>query len=139
METPFNKKSPFERQMLFANLKIVAWIFAWTAACTLTDKAVLHGWFSADWQPLAAIAVSTAVGLGMIFNFVRFLHSLDDLQRKIQMDALAIALGVTVVGSFTYSLLVTAGIIVDEEVSDIFMLTVLSYSAAAMLGTVRYR
>ncbi len=125
--------------MLRSNFKMVAWIFGWVAACTLTDKAELYGWYSADWQRLVAVSFSTLVGLGMIIMFMKFLKSLDDLQRKIQMDALAISLGVTVVGSFTYSLLVTTGYILDEEVSDIFMLTVLTYSAASVLGQLRYR
>ena len=67
------------------------------------------------------------------------LRSMDDLQRKIQLEALSMALGISIVGCAAYSLLVTWGYIVDEEVSDIFFLMCVSYSASVLIGVWRYR
>ena len=75
----------------------------------------------------------------MIFGYIRFLKALDDLQKKIQFDALAISLGVSLVGSFTYSLLVTSGYIKDVEISDIIVLMMVTYSVAILVGMVKYR
>ena len=43
------------------------------------------------------------------------------------------------VGCAAYSLLVTWGYIVDEEVTDIFMLMCVSYAASSLFGVWRYR
>ena len=48
-------------------------------------------------------------------------------------------LGISLVVCAAYSLLVTWGYIVDVEVTDIFMLMCVSYSAAVLIGVWRYR
>ena len=71
--------------------------------------------------------------------FMRLLKGMDDLQRKIQLDALSMSLGISLVGCAAYSLLVTWGYIVDEEVTDIFMLMCVAYSISVLIGVWRYR
>ena len=83
--------------------------------------------------------VNVALGIGMMFYLMRMLRNMDYLQRKIQLDALSMALGISLVGCAAYSLMVTWGIIVDEEVSDIFVLMCVAYSVSVMIGVVRYR
>ncbi len=129
----------YEGRSIRDNLILVAWIFAWMASLTVADKAALYGWWSNQWLTFAAIALNLVMGIGLIAIFMRMLHRMDDLQRKIQLDALSLALGISMVGCITYSLLVTWGYIVDEEVSDIFMLMCVSYSASLLIGAVRYR
>jgi len=121
------------------NLVLVVWIFIWMASLTVSDKAALYGWWSAPWLTTLSIVVNVALGIGMMVYFMRMLNNMDDLQRKIQLDALSMALGISLVGSAAYSLMVTWGIILDEEVSDIFMLMCISYSVSVMIGMVRYR
>jgi len=41
--------------------------------------------------------------------FLRFFHRIDELQRRIQLEALALSFGVTCVVTFSYSLLEYAG------------------------------
>ena len=88
---------------------------------------------------MAGIAGNAVLGLGMIYSFVAYLKALDELQQKIQLDALAFAMGMGVVSSFSYSLLVTAGFITDAEVSDILVIMVVSYVLGTIVGQVRYR
>jgi len=52
---------------------------------------------------------------------------------------LALTLGVTAVGCVTYSLLVTTGFVVDEEVNDIFMLMMITYAASTITLALRHR
>ena len=75
----------------------------------------------------------------MVVAFMRFLQGLDELQRKIQLDALALSVGIGLVGSFSYSLMVTAKFIIDAEISDIILLTTLTYVVGVIAGQVRYR
>ena len=48
-------------------------------------------------------------------------------------------MGVGFVGTFTYSLLVTAQIVTDNEVSDIMLVMTVTYIVGIIVGQVRYR
>ncbi|NKB71469.1 MAG: hypothetical protein GKR89_30730 [Candidatus Latescibacteria bacterium] len=129
----------YDRRMVKSNIRLMAWIFVWTATMVLVDKAELYQWHSSFALTIGGIIANTAIGVGMIFTFIRYLKEQDEMQRKIQLDALAITMGVTLVGSYTYSLLVTAKLIIDAEVSDLIMLMALSYTVANIVGQLRYR
>ena len=75
----------------------------------------------------------------MIATFMRFLRELDELQRKIQLESLALSMGIGVVGGVTYSLLATAKFISDAEASDVILLMAIAYVAGVIVGQIRYR
>ena len=129
----------YDKASIKDNLRMVALIFFWMATLTVSDKAHLYGWWSAAWITWGSIAINAAVGLWLVQYYRNWLKRMDDLQRKIQLEALSMAFGVTLVACCSYMLMVTWGFILDEEVSDIFMVMMLSYSAALMLNVVRYR
>jgi hypothetical protein len=133
------RRSDYDSRSIRDNLVMVLWVFIWMASLTVADKAALYGWWEDGWLTLLAVAVNVALGLGMMVAFMRLMRGMDELQRKIQLDALSMALGISLVGCAAYSLLVTWGYIVDEEVTDIFMLMCVSYSAAVLIGVWRYR
>ena len=133
------RRSYYDSRSIRDNLVMDLWVFIWMASLTVADKAALYGWWEDGWLTLLAVAVNVALGLGMMVAFMRLMRGMDELQRKIQLDALSMALGISLVGCAAYSLLVTWGYIVDEEVTDIFMLMCVSYSAAVLIGVWRYR
>lgn len=139
MNTATTERSDYDRRAIRDNLVFVGWMFLWMASLVVSDKAALHGWWSAEWITWLSVAVTTGLGLWVIFRYLRLLRGMDELQRRIQLNALAIGLGVSLVGAVTYSLLVTWGYIVDEEVTDLIVLMCVSYSVAVIAGTVRYR
>ena len=71
----------------------MAWTFAWAATLALAKFGPRHRWDPSRRWRWAAVAVNLAVGLGWIIAFTRFLRALDELQRKIMQDALAVTLG----------------------------------------------
>ena len=75
----------------------------------------------------------------MIRTFLQYLRAMDEMQRKIQLESLALAMGIGFVGSFSYSLLVTTGFIADVEISDITLLMCLTYMASVAFCHYRYR
>lgn len=131
--------SAYDRRAIRDSLAFVGWTFAWMASLTISDKAALYGWWSAEWITWLSIAINFALGVWLVIRFMRMLRGMDDLQRKIQLDALAVSFGVSLVFSISYSLLVTWGYITDEEVSDVFMVMCITYALAALVGTLRYR
>lgn len=135
----FKNASAYDKRSIQDQLKLVFWIFVWMASLTVSDKAELYGWWEASWITVSSIIVNGGLGLWVVHRYRRILQGMDDLQRKIQLEALAIAFGISLVGACSYSLLVTWGYVIDEDVSDIFALMCLSYAGASMYGAWKYR
>ncbi|MDR6416380.1 hypothetical protein [Pseudarthrobacter sulfonivorans] len=96
-----------------------------------------------DSQPVAswaAVAANTAVGIGWIVAFARYLRAIDELQRKIIQDALVVALGVGWVGGFAYVVADAAGLITSEVNAGLFpALLSIVFMIAILAGHIRYR
>ncbi|SVB17977.1 uncharacterized protein METZ01_LOCUS170831, partial [marine metagenome] len=90
-------------------IKIILWTTAWSGTLVLADKAELYGWYTADWMTILAVIINAGAGIGVIVSYMQFLKGQDDLQRSIQLNALALSVGVGLVGSYSYLLLVTLG------------------------------
>jgi hypothetical protein len=119
------------------NIRFLCWTLAWAVTMVLADKAELYGWHSSSMISIIAIVVNTGLGLGMIMAFMRFLKGMDELQQKIQLNSLAMSVGVGIVGGFTYSLLATANFIADAEASDVLLIMSVTYMVGVMIGQIR--
>lgn len=118
---------------------VMLWLVVWMAAYVAADKAELHGWYASRTLSGLAIAGVAALGIGVLITYLRFLEELDELQRRIQLTALAFAMGVGLVGSVVYSLLITAGFVTDPEINVVIMMMGGAYVAALGITQVRYR
>jgi len=116
----------------------------WTAAWVITMAVAVFGpqfvWKSSPWLTLAAIVVNLGVGVGMIIANRRHLKGLDEMQQKIQLEAMALSLGVGLIGGLAYSNLdVTNLIAFDAEISHLVILMALTYMVGIASGVRRYR
>lgn len=76
----------------------------------------------------------------MILANKRYLNGLDEMQRKISLEAMAIALGVGVVGGLSYSMLDTANVVsYHAEISHLVILIGISYFIGIVVGNIRYK
>ena len=121
----------------------VIWLAVWTLAWLATLALAKFGpgvlWES-DVVSWIAIAVNVGVGIGWIVAHARFIRGADDLQRKILLDSIAVALGVGLVGGFAYSAANTAGLVaVDSEIALLSVLMAVVYIIAIAVGNLRYR
>jgi hypothetical protein len=87
----------------------------------------------------AAVATNLAVGIGWIVAHARYLRGIDELQRKIMQDALAITLGVGFVGGFAYVVANAADLIADVNNGVLPALLAVVYMIAIVVGHIRYR
>ena len=137
-ESP-NAVTNYDKRSIRDNLKFVSWVFLWTASSVISQKAKAFGCWEAEWITLMSIAVNAALGLLLVHYYRQMLNRMDDLQRKIHLEAISISFGLGLVLSISYTILVTWGYIINEQVSDIFTLMCISYAAAIVLNTVRYK
>lgn len=124
-------------------VKSVAWLALWTLAWTMSIALAKFGSESL-WDSRAlswvAVAVNVGAGIGWIVAHARYLRSIDELQRKIMQDALAVTLGVGWVGGFAYVIAHGADLIVrNAEIGVFAMFLALVYLVAIAAGHLRYR
>ncbi|CAM2069425.1 hypothetical protein SCOR_28900 [Sulfidibacter corallicola] len=118
--------------------RLNGWGLAWVASWLLSLYGIKFQWLSSSALAITAIAVTTALGIAMMFAYRRYLRETDELRRKIELDALALAVGVALVGSVAYSLLVRAGIMLETGISVFVILIAATYVAGVLLGYRRY-
>jgi hypothetical protein len=120
---------------------LAAWTFAWTASVALAKFGPGNLWDEGNEAASgAAVALNVAVGIGWIISFARYLQSVDELWRKINLDALAATLGLGWVAGFAYLIADGAGLV--ETPPNIAVLPIglaVVYMASIAVGYVRYR
>ncbi|CAM4099170.1 hypothetical protein [Gillisia hiemivivida] len=134
------KKEPRAKLERKNILSLAFWTGAWVITMAISTFGSLYLWESNALLSVLAILLNFAVGIGMILANIRHLNSLDELQRKIQLEAMGIALGLAVVGGLAYSSLDQSNIIgYNAEISHLVILIGISYMAAILIGNSRYR
>lgn len=123
------------------NTKVLAvWTGAWLMTMALSVFGPKFIWDQQTGMSLGVILINTIVGIGMIFANKRQIMGLDELQRKITMEAMAVTLGVGVVVGLSYSALDIANVIsYDAEISHLVMLIGLTYIGSVFYGKLRYK
>ena len=128
-------------QRAFKNVVPIAiWTAAWVATLALAKFGPEALWNSNAVVSWIAIALNVAVGIGWIVAHARYLRRVDDLQRKIMLDALAVALGVGFVGGFAFSVAHSSGLIdFNADIALIAVIMAVAYIVTTVVGTLRYR
>ena len=126
------------RDIKNANL-VNLWAFAWAANLAVISYISKYEWYSATLPITAAFVLSSGIGVGMILAFKRFLKELDEMERKIQLDALALSVGVTLVVFGGYSILNKAGVAPELQASSLIVLIALTYMAGIIVGRISYQ
>jgi hypothetical protein len=121
-------------------VRLAAWTLAWVGTLALARFGPNLLW---DEQPVVswiALAVNLVVGVGWIVAHAGFLRGADELQRKIMLDAIAVALGVGLVGGFAYAAANSIGLVaVDSSIAFLSVLMAAVYLVAILAGNLRYR
>jgi hypothetical protein len=89
---------------------------------------------------LLAVGFNFCVGVGLIVAHKKYLANLDELQRKVYLDALGITVGVVLIVAVPYAVLDRFNIVhLNGEVSDLVILMAVTFLASFLNGTWRYR
>lgn len=115
----------------------------WTAAWVGTQAVAVFGpQFAWDNNTLTWIAllINVLMGAGMVLANKRHLRGLDEMHQRVQLEAMALTLGVGLVVGLAYSTAdVTNLIPADAEISHLIILLGLTYFTATVLGLRQYR
>lgn len=128
------------KEAMKGSAQLALWTLAWAATLALAKFGPSLLWDSQPVASWAAVAANLAVGIGWILAHARHLRAIDELQRKIMQDALAVTLGVGWVVGFAYVVADGADLIAGDIDIGIFpALLGVVYIVAIVAGTVRYR
>lgn len=116
----------------------------WTGAWLVTMAVATFGpkliWDYDTVLTILAVLVNLGVGFGMIVANKRHLQGLDEMHRKIFLDAGALALGVGLVCGLSYEMLEDIKLIPFEpEISHLIILMTLTFAAGMIAGHRKYR
>jgi len=116
------------------------WTGAWLLTMALANFGPEFIWQSNQLLTIVAILINLAFGFGMILANRRHLKGLDEMHQKVQLEAMALSLGVALVAGLAYSTLDVTNIIAfDAEISHIVILMGLTYLVGVVAGLRKYR
>ncbi|WP_192901688.1 hypothetical protein [Psychroflexus aestuariivivens] len=120
-------------------LKLAGWTWSWVASLAFATFGPKFIWDDHQLLTILAVATNFANGIAMIIANRNYFNSLDELQRKIQLEALGITLGLTVIFGITYSVMDTTNLIpMDAEISLLVGFMGITYFIALLINRNRY-
>lgn len=117
--------------------RITLWALGWAFFFIAVSLGIKKEWLSFG-LTLAGVTATSLLGIATVLAYRRFLHETDELRRKIEVDALAGAFGVGVVGGLTYWLLVVSGALPPLGFAYVFALMLVVHSVGVLIGRRRY-
>lgn len=126
------------------NIRNTKRLACWTVAWLITMAAANFGptllWGENTLISSVAILINVIVGFGMIWANKKQLQGLDEMQQKVQLQAMGLSLGVGLVLGLAYSNLeVTKVIPQHAEISHLVIVMGLTYLVGTVLGMRKYQ
>ena len=118
---------------------LMAWTFAWVASLAFLSGGVNYLWDSLLITKIGLL-INLAIGIGMIIAHKNLFKTYDELQKKIQFEAMALTLGLAVVVGLTYEVSFDFGVIDSEpEFEYLIYFISFSYIASTIINSRKYR
>ena len=118
--------------------RIIGLSLLWIVPFLAAEFAFESGLIEGDLLALAVTTVITLLGIRVLFGYQKFLRDADELMRKIQLDALALAFGVGIVAGFSFQVLESAGVVTDTRANSLIMIMIITYMGSVIAGQRRY-
>ena len=120
------------------NKIMLAWTFTWVASIAFLTGGVNSLWASLLITKIGLL-INLAIGIGMIIANKNLFKTYDELQKKIQFEAMAVTLGLVVVVGLVYEVSFDFGVINKEPEFEYLMLFIsFSYIASNIINAKRY-
>lgn len=120
--------------------QLLYWTVAWAITLVATTFGSKFMWDANVVISLLAIILNTVIGICMILAYKKHVDGLDELQRKLQLDAMAMSLGSGIVGGMGYSMLASTNVISgNAEISHIVVVMYFTYIIGVLIANARYK
>lgn len=120
--------------------RLALWTFIWLVSMALVNFGPTLLWGDNPTLTWAAVLINLLFGLVMIWANKVYLMSTDELQQRIQLQAMGITLGIGLVGGLAYANLDTTNLIPgDAEIAHLVMLMGFTYIIALIASVRQYQ
>ncbi len=116
---------------------VTIWSMAWGLAFTVVAFGIKRLEWSSE-ATLAGVIGTSILGIGTVVAYRRFLLETDELRRKIEVEALALAFGVGVFGGLSCWLLAVSGALAIKDFAFVFVAMIFTHVLGILLGCRRY-
>ena len=118
---------------------LMAWTFAWVASLAFLSGGVNYLWDSLLITKIGLL-INLAIGVGMIIANKNLFKHYDELQKKIQFEAMALSLGLAVVVGIVYEVSFDFGVINSEPEGEYIVIFIsICYIVSTLLNSLRYK
>ena len=118
---------------------LLGWTFAWVVSLAFLSGGVNNLWDSLLITKIGLL-INLSIGVGMIIANKNLLNHYDELQKKIQLEAMALTLGLAVVVGLIYEVSFDFGIINSEPEGEYLVIFIsICYIVSTLLNSRRYR
>lgn len=117
--------------------RVVFWCLAWAISFVAVTLVIEKEWLPFGWS-IAAVIGTAIIGVATVLAYRRFLAETDELRRKIEVEALAVAFGVGFVGGHSYWLLVVKGAVPATGFIYVLAAMVITHAAGVVMGLRKY-
>src|SRR5579859_3544582 len=125
------RESGYESRTRANVMRIFWWSVAWVGTCALLVFGPKFLWAKTLVFTLLAVGLNVLVGICAIMANKRYFEELDDLQRRVHLNSLAITVGVAFITAVPYSVLDSYHVIpFHADVAHLVMLMGLTYGAS---------
>jgi hypothetical protein len=140
MNDPKTRSSDWAASNIRNTVRLRYWTGAWVLSSALAAFGPKLIWDFHTGLTILGVLINLAVGFGMILASKRYLQGLDEMHRRIFLDAGALSLGVGLVCGLSYELLEDIKLITFQpEISHLVMLMCLTFLAGLIMGHRKYR
>jgi hypothetical protein len=140
MTTQDHEQNSYQTKNCINTIKLRNWTIAWVITMAIASFAPKALWDFNTALTIAAVLLNLAVGFKMLLVNRDYLRGLDEMQRKILLEAMALALGVGLVAGLSYELLEDIKLITYQpEIAHVVFLMVFTYIAAVVSGHRKYQ
>lgn len=129
-----------KKQTRKTTVQFAIWTSAWVASMALATFGRVFLWDNSNTTLTAiSIAVNVALGIGMIIGNRNYFNNFDELEKKIYLEALALAMGLNIVFGLAFNLCEQANLLpFKADIGVLVLFTSLSFSIILTLNKRRY-
>jgi hypothetical protein len=140
MNQPKPRENGYKSRIRTGTIRLFRWNGAWLAATALMAFGPKFLWNRDLGLTLMSVGLDVALGVGMILATTKYVLELDELQRKVYLNALGITVGVAVITGIPYSVMDTYHVIpFKADIAYLVILMGLTFFVSFLYGTRRYR
>ncbi len=134
------QQTRYESRMRTSTRRLCRWHGLWAGATLLMAFGPGFLWHRAVGLTLLAVGLDVAVGVGMILATKQYVEELDELQRKIFLNALGITVGVGLIVGVPWTVMDAYRVIhFHANFGLLVVLQGLTFLVSLLYGVWRYR